>query len=66
VTFAGLPGLSNGSDGIIVTHPLWLTDRAGAGPEVAAAWDDAERNHGLQVDPSWSFVSVFEALRRPA
>lgn len=65
-TFAGLPGLSNGSDAIIVTHPLWLTDRAGAGPEVAAAWDDAERNHGLRVDPSWSFISVFEALRRPA
>ena len=65
-TFAGLPGLSNGSDAIIVTHPLWLTDRVGAGPEVAAAWDDAERNHGLRVDPSWSFTSVFEALRRPA
>ncbi len=65
-TFAGLPGLSNGSDAIIVTHPLWLTDRAGAGPEVAAAWDDAERNHGLRVDPSWSFISVFDALRRPA
>jgi hypothetical protein len=65
-TFAGLPGLSNGSDAIIVTHPLWLTDRLGAGPEVAAAWDDAERNHGLRVDPSWSFVSAFEALRQPA
>lgn len=65
-TFAGLPGLSNGSDAIIVTHPLWLTDRSGAGPEVAAAWDDAERNHGLRIDPSWSFISVFEALRRPA
>ncbi|RUU72036.1 DEAD/DEAH box helicase [Mesorhizobium sp. M2C.T.Ca.TU.009.01.2.1] len=66
MSFAGLPGLRNGSDAIIVTHPLWLTDRAGAGPEVAAAWDDAERCHGLRVDPSWSFVSVFEALRRPA
>ncbi|TIT98284.1 MAG: DUF1998 domain-containing protein, partial [Mesorhizobium sp.] len=66
MSFAGLPGLRNGSDAIIVTHPLWLTDRAGAGPEVAAAWDDAERSHGLRVDPSWSFISVFEALRRPA
>jgi hypothetical protein len=65
-TFASLPGLTNGSDAIIVTHPLWQTDRSGAGPEVAAAWDDAERNHGLSVDPSWSFISVFEALRRPA
>lgn len=65
-TFAGLPGLSNGKDAIIVTHPLWLTDRSRAGPEVAAAWDNAERNNCLRVDPSWSFVSVFEALRRPA
>ena len=64
--FAGLPGLTNGTEAIIVTHPLWLTDRAGAGPEVAAAWDDAERNRGLRVDPLWSFISVFEALRRPA
>jgi hypothetical protein len=64
--FGGLPGLSNGTEAIIVTHPLWLTDRAGAGPEIAAAWDDAERNRGLRVDPAWSFISVFEALRRPA
>lgn len=65
-TFAGVPGLSNGSEAIIVTHPLWLTDRSGAGPEVAAAWDAAERHRGLRIDPAWSFVSVFEALRRPA
>lgn len=64
--FGGLPGLTNGVEAIIVTHPLWLTDRAGAGPEIASAWDDAERNHGLRVDPAWSFISVFEALRRPA
>ena len=64
--FGGLPGLTNGTEAIIVTHPLWLTDRAGAGPEVAAAWDDAERTRGLRVDPAWSFISVFEALRRPA
>jgi hypothetical protein len=65
-TFAGLPGLTNGSDAIIVTHPLWLTDRSVAAPEVSAAWDDAERKDGLRVDPSRSFISVFEALRRPA
>lgn len=64
--FGGLPGLTNGAEAIIVTHPLWQTDRAGAGPEIAAAWDDAERNQGLRVDPAWSFISVFEALRRPA
>jgi hypothetical protein len=64
--FGGLPGLTNGTEAIIVTHPLWLTDRAGAGPEIAAAWDDAERTGGLRVDPAWSFISVFEALRRPA
>ncbi len=63
--FGGLPGLTNGTEAIVVTHPLWLTDRAGAGPEVAAAWDDAERNRGLRVDPAWSFITVFEALRRP-
>jgi hypothetical protein len=65
-TFGGLPGLTNGREAIIVAHPLWLTDRAGAGPEIAAAWDDAERARGLRVDPAWSFISVFEALRRPA
>jgi DEAD/DEAH box helicase domain-containing protein len=65
-TFGTLPGLTDGKEAIIVTHPLWLTDRVGAGPEIAAAWDDAERNHGLRVDPALSFISVFEALRRPA
>ncbi|HEV2618775.1 MAG TPA: Zn-binding domain-containing protein, partial [Acidobacteriaceae bacterium] len=63
-TFGGLQGLTNGTDAIVLTHPLWLTGRADAGPEVAAAWDDAERNGGLTVTPG-SFVSVFEALRRP-
>jgi DEAD/DEAH box helicase domain-containing protein len=38
---------------------------AALGPEIAAAWDDAERVHGLRVDEH-SFISVFEALRRPA
>jgi len=40
-------------------------DRASLGPELAAAWDDAERVHGFRVDEH-SFISVFEALRRPA
>jgi DEAD/DEAH box helicase domain-containing protein len=62
---AGLPAITNRQDVIIITHPLWVTDRAQLGPEVAAAWDEAERIHGLQVDPATSFVSVFEALRRP-
>jgi len=64
-TFAGLPGLTNGSEAVIVIHPLWRTDRLGAGPEISAAWDDAERNYGLRVDSALSFKSVFEALRRP-
>src|SRR3546814_643219 len=59
-TFGGLPGLTNGREAIIVTHPLWLTDRAGAGPEIAAAWDDAERARGLRVDPAWTFISRSE------
>jgi hypothetical protein len=63
--FGGLPALTDGSEAIIVTHPLWRMDRAAVGPELAAAWDDAERNHGLRVDPQRSFISVFEALRRP-
>jgi DEAD/DEAH box helicase domain-containing protein len=48
---------------IIVTHPLWVPDRGT--PEIAAAWDEAERIHGFVVDPATSFMSVFEALRRP-
>lgn len=63
--FGGLPGLTDGTEAVIVTHPLWLTDRSAVGPELAAAWDDAERNHALRVDPQRSFISVFEALRRP-
>jgi DEAD/DEAH box helicase domain-containing protein len=62
-TIAGLPAVTDGRDVIIVTHPLWLPDRGT--PEVAAAWDEAERVHGLVVDPAASFMSVFEALRRP-
>jgi ATP-dependent helicase YprA (DUF1998 family) len=63
--FGGLPGLTDGTEAIIVTHPLWQTERAAVGPELAAAWDDAERNHRLRIDAQHSFISVFEALRRP-
>lgn len=62
---AGLPAISDGADVIVVTHPLWRTERTALGPELAAAWDEAERAHGLRVDPESSFISVFEALRRP-
>ncbi len=65
ISAAGIPAVTNGTEVIIVTHPLWRTERASLGPELAAAWDDAERTHGLRVD-SQSFISVFEALRRPA
>jgi hypothetical protein len=60
---AGLPAIMNGRDVIIVIHPLWRADRGT--PEVTAAWDEAERLHGLTMDPAGSFMSVFEALRRP-
>ena len=66
ITVAGLPALTDGVEVIIVTHPLWLTDRASVGPELAAAWDEAERGCSLRIDPQHSFISVFEALRRPA
>jgi DEAD/DEAH box helicase domain-containing protein len=66
ISVAGLPALTNGTEVIIVTHPLWCTERGSLGPELAAAWDDAERGHHLRVDPLHSFISVFEALRRPA
>jgi hypothetical protein len=62
---AGLPAVTDGREVIMLTHPLWGTDRTRLCPELAAAWDEAEQRHGLQVDPASSFVSVFEALRRP-
>lgn len=62
-TFAGLPAVSNGREAVIVVHPLWNTSQAWLGPEVAAAWNDAQRG-GHQVTES-SFVSVFKALRQP-
>lgn len=65
-TIAGLPAVTDGAEVLIVTHPLWQNDRSSLGPELAAAWDEAERVQGLAVDPRKSFVSVFEALRRPA
>ncbi len=65
ISVAGLPAVSNGMEVFIVTHPLWRTERASLGPELASAWDEAERARGLRVNPQ-SFISVFEALRRPA
>jgi hypothetical protein len=65
VLVGGLPAVTNGTEVVIVTHPLWRIDRTSLGPELAAAWDDAERVHGFRVDEH-SFISVFEALRRPA
>lgn len=66
ISLAGLPSLKNGTKAVIVTHPLWQPDRATCVPELAAAWDEAEQEHGLDVDPEESFISVFEAMRRPA
>jgi hypothetical protein len=64
ITIAGLPALTDGREVVIVTHPLWRTEQALLGPELTAAWLEAGQTHGLRVD-SRSFVSVFEALRRP-
>ncbi len=65
IAVAGLPAITNGTEVFIVTHPLWRTERAALGPELAAAWDEAERVRNLRVS-SESFISIFEALRRPA
>ena len=62
---AGLPAVTDGREIIIVTHPLWWTERGGQGAELRAACDEAAAR-GLQIDPEHGFVSVFEALRRPA
>ena len=62
---AGLPAVSDGSQVLIVTHPLWRTERKPVAPELSAAWDESEKVHGLKIDPDASFISVFEALRRP-
>ena len=66
ISLAGLPALTNGTKVVIITHPLWRVDRTTCVPELAAAWDEAEQEHGLDVEPQESFISVFEALRRPA
>lgn len=62
---AGVPAVTDGTEIIIVTHPLWRTERGSQGVELAAACDEAG-TRGLQIDPEHGFVSVFEALRRPA
>lgn len=66
ITCAGVPAVTNGTDVIFVTHPLWHTEGALQPPELAAACHDAEAVRGLRIDAGDSFVSVFEALRRPA
>ena len=62
---AGLPAVSDGTEARIVIHPLWRTERAALGPELAGAWHEAESVHRLRIDPEATFISVFEALRRP-
>jgi len=64
LTIAGLPAVTDGRTAMIVTHPLWLTESGRRGPELTAAWNDAVQQHGLAMTDA-SFVSVFEALRRP-
>ena len=64
-TVAGLHAVTDGTEVIVVTHPLWLTDPTQRCTELAAACADAA-GRGLQIDPVHGFVSVFEALRRPA
>jgi DEAD/DEAH box helicase domain-containing protein len=66
IMVGGLPAISNGTDIKIITHPLWLTGRGvNPGRDIARAWNEAERVHGLRIDPDHSFVSVFEAMRQP-
>lgn len=60
---AGLPALTDGSEAIILAHPLWLTAPGTRGPELSAAEADA-RAQGLTIGDS-GFVSVFNALRKP-
>ena len=66
IDLAGLRALKDGTQALIVTHPLWEAERRTCVPELAAAWDKAEQEFGLEVVPEESFISVFEALRRPA
>lgn len=63
--FSGIPAVTNGTEVILVTHPLWHIDPALQPVELVAACHDATA-HGLRVDAADSFISVFEALRRPA
>ncbi len=66
IALAGLPALTDGVEAVIVTHPLWSTGPTDLGADLTAAWNEAEQVHGLQIDVQRSFISVFEALRRPA
>jgi ATP-dependent helicase YprA (DUF1998 family) len=64
IAVAGVPAVTDGREIVILTHPLWRTARAEQGPELSGACADADAR-GLRIDPDHSFVSVFEALRRP-
>ena len=61
ILVGGLPAVTNGTEVVVVTHPLWRIERQSLGPELAAAWDDAERVHGFRVDEQ-SFISVFRGV----
>jgi hypothetical protein len=65
ITLGGLPALTDGTEAIVVAHPLWRTELASLGPELGAARREAEQGNGLRVEQR-SFISIFEALRRPA
>jgi ATP-dependent helicase YprA (DUF1998 family) len=58
--YAGLHGGLRGNRVEIITHPLWVLDPNHFGPQLAAAWAQANQA-GLQV----AFKSIFEVLRRP-
>jgi ATP-dependent helicase YprA (DUF1998 family) len=60
VTFAGLQAARRGNQVQIITHPLWVTDPNGFGPQLAAAYAQATAA-GCQV----TMKSIFEVLRRP-
>ena len=61
---AGLPALVSDQEALILAHPLWFTEPGRRGPELLAAFDEATQGRGLSVGDE-SFISVFNALRRP-
>ena len=61
ITIANVPAITDGTDVIIVTHPLWVTERANLSLELAAAWDEAERNWS----PCRSKSQLYFGVRKP-